>query len=116
MGTPVRISRSAPRWAKLPSERFGAFTNWPAVAGLMPDRSYADAPPVEFAWRYRGQLDDLTGVIETELRALHGLHGPLVLCCFEKELPTPYTCHRTLAARWLEERLGISVPELGEGR
>lgn len=116
MGTPVRISRSAPRWVKLPSERFGTFTRWPAVAGLMPDKAYADAPAGRFASRYVAQLDDLAGAIETELTALHGLYGPLVLCCFEKELPTPYACHRTLAARWLEERFGIAVPELGEGR
>ena len=112
----VRISRSAPRWAKLPSERFGVFTRWPVVAGLMPDRAYADAPSEEFARRFRAQMDDRADDIEVELTALHGLYGPLVLLCFEKDLSTPGACHRTQAARWLEERFVISVPELGEGR
>jgi hypothetical protein len=116
MGMPVRISRSAPRWAKLPSERFGTFTRWAAVAGLMPDKVYADAPDDEFARRFNGQMDDLADSILTELTALHGLYGPLVLCCFEKDLTDPYACHRTLAARWLEGRLGIEVPELGDGK
>jgi len=116
MGTPVRISRTAPRWAKLPSERFGTFTRWPAVAGLMPDKAYADAPAEEFARRYLTQLDEQADAVELELTALHGLYGPLVLCCFERELVNEYSCHRTLAARWLERRLGIEVPELGEGK
>ena len=112
----MRISRSAPRWVKLPSERFGGFTSWPAVPALMPDRAYADAPDEEFARRFRAQMDDRADDIVLELTALHELHGPLVLCCFEKDLSEPGACHRTQAARWLEERFGISVPELGEGR
>lgn len=116
MGTPVRISRSAPRWVKLPSERFGGFTTWPSVPGLMPDKSYADAADEEFARRYTAQLDEHGEGIELELTALHGLYGPLVLCCFERELVTPFTCHRTMAARWLETRLGIQVSELGAGK
>lgn len=116
MGVPVRISRSAPRWVKLPSERFGTFTHWLALPGLMPGKEYSDAPDEEFARRFGAQMDDRSDDIILELTALHGLYGPLVLCCFERELVSEYTCHRTLAARWLEERLGISVPELGEGR
>lgn len=116
MGTPVRISRSAPRWVKLPSERFGGFTSWPSAPGLMPDRAYADAPDEEFARRFRAQMDDRADDIVLELTALHELYGPLALLCFERELVSEYTCHRTLAARWLEERLGIEVPELGGGK
>lgn len=118
MGLPVRISGSAPRWAKLPSERFGTFTRWPVVRGMVPAADYVGiTDDEEFRSRYVGQLNELRDSIEAELKALADLHkAPLVLCCFEKELPTPHTCHRTIAARWLEEQFGLSVPELGEGR
>jgi hypothetical protein len=43
----------------------------------------------------------------------HGGNG-LVLLCFEDVRKPEVWCHRQIVAKWIEERLGIVVPELDE--
>jgi hypothetical protein len=49
--------------------------------------------------------------VADQLLELAGGRGP-VLCCFER-VGGPQWCHRSLAAAWLSDGLGIAVPELG---
>lgn len=74
--------------------------------------------------RYQAILDALDAQkVWDDLHALAGKDAsgaqvePIMLC-FEKP---PFTrvnfCHRRLAARWLEQKLGVEIPERGfEGR
>jgi len=64
--------------------------------------------PELFDREYRKQLDTLdAGQVSEDL-------GPgVVLLCWES---FNMRCHRRLVAEWLEEKLGIVVPELGHER
>jgi hypothetical protein len=64
--------------------------------------------PELFDREYRKLLDSLDAIhVAEEL-------GPnAILLCWES---FNVRCHRRLVAEWLEEKLGIVVPELGHGR
>jgi hypothetical protein len=67
----------------------------------------------EFCERYQremlNQLDPRK--VAAELQEMAGDRIP-VLLCFEK-VGGPVWCHRSLAAAWLAEELGVPVPEFG---
>lgn len=67
----------------------------------------------EFARRYRARLHRYTPRILGQLEEMRAQYPgvPLILMCFERR---PADCHRAVLAKWLEQRLGTSVPEYGE--
>lgn len=116
MGIPVRISRSAPRWIKLPDPRYTDYQHWPYIKEMAPGSSYfQERDDMVFEEKYLAQLDANRAVILQKIGWVAD-KGAVILLCFEKQLTTPYTCHRTMAARWLKANFGWDVPELGNGR
>jgi hypothetical protein len=107
MGTPVRITLGTPRW-RPPGRRY-----WLYLAELAPQRDYFNAPAEEFERRYLAQLDELGDAIEQKLGWLTEAYGPILLCCYEKDVRDPLACHRRMFARWYEARTGQPVPEIG---
>lgn len=94
----VAISRGVPRWYK--GRRYIA---------LAPPRRLLNAKDPElFDREYRKQLEALDAKqVAEEL-------GPnAILLCWES---FNVRCHRRLVAEWLEEKLGIAVPEFGHER
>lgn len=107
MGTPIRISLGGPRRPE-PTGR----ERWLYVAELAPAGWYLNAGPDDFTRHYTAQLDLKTDDIETKLGLLADEFGPLVLCCWERQITGP-ECHRRLFSQWYEARHpGQSVPEL----
>jgi hypothetical protein len=94
----VAISQGVPRWYK--GRRY---------IPLAPPRSLLKAKDPElFDREYHKLLDSLdTKKVAEEL-------GPnAIMLCWES---FNVRCHRRLVAEWLEEKLGIIVPELGHER
>jgi hypothetical protein len=118
MGTPVRITRGTPPWAKLPSERYGGFPSWPDGTILAPGDAifHRSLPSEEFRAGYIAQLEE-TGpqAIADTLTRLPVRDGRLCLLCFEgkaKLTLNPWACHRRIFAAWWEGVTGAEVPEL----
>jgi hypothetical protein len=107
-GVPVRTSVGSPKWwAGPPLEHIRRVTPY-GVFGVIEDRD-------EYAAAYLDCLD-AAGVdaLHERFSSLSAKHGgaPLVLLCFE-DLTNPHAwCHRQLLASWIEDRLGLVVPEL----
>ena len=97
----IGISRGTPRFRIAPG--------WRRYIPLNPG-PWLTAP--DFTARYQDLLSrlDPERVLE-ELLQLSGGRVP-VLCCFEKVGGAQW-CHRSLAAAWLAQGLGIVVPEVG---
>jgi hypothetical protein len=94
----VAISRGVPRSYK--GRRYMA---------LAPSRQLLNAKNSElFDREFRKQLDSLDAK-----RVAEELGTSAILLCWES---FNVRCHRRLVAEWLEEKLGIVVPELGHGR
>jgi uncharacterized protein YeaO (DUF488 family) len=64
-----------------------------------------------FRRRYRHQLHKATLKLLRELEDLMAGYGDVVLLCFEDVSKT--WCHRSMLSRWITERTGLEVPELG---
>lgn len=47
-----------------------------------------------------------------ELHRLAHPHEPVLLCWERPPLTASNWCHRSMVAEWLEEALGVSIPEL----
>jgi hypothetical protein len=76
---------------------------------LAPTRSMLQIRDVEeFAAAYRKEILDRLD----PAKVAHDL-GETVMLCWE---PFNFCCHRRMVAEWLEEALGISVPEIGHER
>jgi hypothetical protein len=110
---PVGISRGLPRWKLAYSYR--------TLQLLAPTRqAFGLKNPDEFAAAYTTGLVEIgLEVILGALKSISRDNGgkPLVLLCYEDVLPPPHGkgnwCHRTIAARWLEQKVpGLVVPEL----
>lgn len=71
---------------------------------LAPRREMLVMEPEEYTREYQMILDEL----DPE-KVLNELGEDAVLLCWE---PAGKFCHRRLVAKWLEESLGIEVPEL----
>ena len=107
-GTPVRITRGAPRW-RLP------YTLEHQVAQLAPAATYFNEPRPVFEAGYRADLDRLGAPRIAEL--LHAITAQtgdhrLVLLCFE-DLSKGDWCHRRTFAQWWQDTTGDAVRELG---
>jgi hypothetical protein len=108
MGQAVVTSRGLPRYRPEAAE-------WPRCWMLTPGSSYFDAEPEEFERQYTSQLDrhgpaKISRWLERTARDRGA--GSLVLLCHEWAWED---CHRLLAARWILERTGELVTELGGG-
>jgi hypothetical protein len=106
MGIGVRITLGAPR--TLPPGRW----RWPYLAELAPRPWYFRAAPEKFGRMYLAQLERFADDILTKLGWLTAEYGPCTLLCFERRVSGPTDCHRRAAAGWLQDRLGIEIPEL----
>ncbi len=72
----------------------------------------------QFEPAFRAKLNRLgVDAISQRLEAISREHDGrgLVLLCYEDVREPGTWCHRQVAAAWLGEKLGIEVPELGEG-
>src|SRR5262249_26500231 len=107
MGAPVRITLGVPR--QLPPGRW----RWPYLAEAAPRGWYFRAAPEQFDACYASQLNRFAADIETKPAWLAERYPgqPLVACCFERRV-SEGDCHRLAFGRWLQDRLGIEVPEL----
>ena len=104
--TRVSISRGAPRWHR--PETFKHY------APLKPGKWFNTASPQEYLDLYNAMLDKLDPRrVVDDLEAL----GPNpTMLCFEaaKDIEAgTHWCHRSIAAQWLEDSLGIKVEEVG---
>jgi hypothetical protein len=105
---PVRISLGKPRWIS-PAQA----DRYPAIRLLMPigllgldlDRDDFEARYIERIERYS------TPIAETLNAMLNRTDKPILMACFEDLMKPDQWCHRTMAARWIEQRLGLQVPE-----
>jgi hypothetical protein len=128
-GTAVRVTRSAPRWIRLPDPRYTDQPAWPSAMLLAPGKDIfrKGLPSDVFAARYLEQLDQtefttlagavLLGVeaVAAQLSQVPVEDGRLVLLCFESEADItadPLCCHRRVFASWWQDRTGAEVPEL----
>lgn len=94
----ISIARSQPRNYKLPEFR-----------PLAPGKWFHSVTEAEYRVLYAEQLAQLDSQqVWDELHRIAGDHEP-VICCWEK--PGEF-CHRRLVAEWLEDSLGVDVPEL----
>lgn len=101
----VRISTSAPRWFTLPLRTYPQlYPGWDLVgrykAGMQSE--------VEARELYQSQV---LAQLDPQ-NVWKRLGADAILLCWEK---AGKFCHRRLVAHWLEERLGVTVEELGEG-
>ena len=100
----IGISRSSPRGR-------AGYRRYPA---LIPGQWYRDPMPDE-AWAARyeaevlGRLDPQK--VLDDLSAMAGGRSA-VLLCWEAQPPDPAWCRRGLVSLWLQQRLGLDVPEL----
>lgn len=106
----VGISRGVPRWTLRYKYRM--------LRPLAPSReAFALHERVEFERVYRAGLEEIgaqTILAKLERISAEGGSRPLVLLCYEDVLGGAW-CHRQIAAEWIQERLGIEVPELEPG-
>jgi hypothetical protein len=103
-GTPVGISRGVPRGR----------AGFRRLRELEPGEWFKSVPPGQYLALYRQILVCLDPV-DTRARLLAFGDEP-VLLCFEHADDVhsgAKWCHRHIVAQWLEDTLGIVVPELG---
>ncbi len=97
----VSIARIPPRWMPFKG---------PKYMPLAPSRKLLQA------WQYReiGEAEYTERFYQENLsrlspeKVLEDLGSDAILLCYE---PPGKFCHRRIVARWLEENLGIKVPE-----
>ena len=94
---PVSIARGTPRWFR-----------GPRYEPLAPEWEWLRASREEYDQAFRRRLNQLD-----PHRVYQELGGNAVLLCWCKHNAG---CHRRLVAEWLEESLGIVIPELGYSR
>lgn len=105
-GVPVRTSVGEPKWWREPLEH---------VRRLTPYGLLDISDPTAFACRYFEQLDHAgSDALAARFQTLSATHGgrPLVFCCFCSIAKPGVWCHRELLSTWIEDRLGLQVPEL----
>lgn len=109
-GTAVRTSLGVPRWVRLPDPAWSDHAHWPYIAELAPRRAYWNAP--DFDARYLAQVARFAGEIDAKLDAIPAENGAVVLLCWERRITGPESCHRRLAAGFLQDRHGIEIEEM----
>lgn len=111
MGIPVRTTVGRPRW-RLPYELADhAKTLTPTRDLLKVEAEDAYESGYRALLTTRG-TDAIRAELE-EIAAQHEAGRPLVLLCFDKLSVASTWCHRTHAARYLSEHMGLAIPELG---
>lgn len=105
MGIPVRTTVGLIRAIKTES---GSKLAPYGIFGKVPDDDWP-----QFHRLYVERLDGLAAQIDAQLLDLQGKYPgqTLVLLCFDDVRKD--RCHREIAAKWLAERYGNNVPELG---
>jgi hypothetical protein len=101
LGVPDQFKRYTPSWTLKPKGVFNVYkTKGP------------------FQVHYMDRLDAKGSEIAAELRQIADGHGndPLVLLCWCDLSKAGGWCHRRMAAAWLEQHTGTTVPELGSCR
>lgn len=108
---------------KLPPDvvRIGISRGWPRrtsgfrrLPRLAPGRWWNSVGEAEYIERYERQLADLNPVSVYERLIQLACGAPAIaLLCFERPGSSDGWCHRSLAARWLSQSLGMMVPEFG---
>ena len=117
MGVPVRTSVGAYR-AKLAGDVPQEYVKVLTPFGLIGNAKYKNATDQEWEEGYRDRLAKNTRELVSELDRLTVAHPgrTLVFLCFEDvHAKTRNVCHRSMAARWLTEMYGLSIPELSPG-
>jgi hypothetical protein len=102
--TPVAISRGTPR----------RLSGYRRLSALAPGPWFRSVEPATYLRLYRQILDRLDPAEIYERLIAFGDH-PVLLCweCAADCHAGIVFCHRHLVAEWLEDRLGIEVPEVG---
>jgi hypothetical protein len=82
-------------------------------------KAHAGALEADYAKEYLRQLEAL-GLTAIK-KAVAGIEAEAaksgreaVLCCFESLKEPGQYCHRTLFAKWYQERTGMEIQELGQ--
>lgn len=102
-GRAIRTSVGRARW--FPHDQVHARTLTPfGIFGVIHD-------PDEYAAAYLARLDRYGQQVLDELARLTNGAGGVLLCHCNLSKPGAW-CHRTLAADWLAERLGLDVAEV----
>jgi hypothetical protein len=103
----IGISRGVPRFGAAGKgyRLFKALNPGPWFRSCATAEEYVE----RYAAEILGPLDPVK--VAEQLLELAGGRVP-TLCCFER-VGGPQWCHRSLAARWLSDGLGVPVPELG---
>ncbi len=106
--TIIGVSRGTPRRSTEYKYRL--------LKSLAPDdRAWSMKGRAAFERAYLYQLEELGAErILTDLKAIAG-DRPAILLCWERLTGPDEWCHRTLLARFLEEKAGFQVPELELG-
>jgi hypothetical protein len=100
----IGISRGVPR---------GQPAGYRIFRKLAPGTWFNSVSVEEYRSRYLAQLNELdAGKVVEEIMALAGDRVP-VLVCYESPVKPGDFCHRGFVSAWLEEQLGLAVPELG---
>jgi hypothetical protein len=102
----VSIARFGPRNAPV---------RYRSYKPLAPGPWFQTVPEEEYGTLYGAQLALLdAATVVKDLKQLAGIHEPILVCyegMAECDAGRAF-CHRHQAARWLEQELGIEVPEL----
>ncbi|WP_406128026.1 ParB/RepB/Spo0J family partition protein [Streptomyces sp. NBC_00989] len=110
MGIPVRTTVGRPRW-RLPYELAGH------AKTLTPTRDLLKIEAEDaYEAGYRALLTTRgIDAIRAELEEIAAQYesGRLVFLCFDKLSVANNWCHRSYAARYLSEHMGLTIPELG---
>ena len=86
------------------------YRRYPALAPRqdMLKMRYEEYRPLYFA-----MLEQLEAAeVVDDLTRLAGEHEPVLLCWERPPLTASNWCHRRMVAEWLEQQLGMSVPEI----
>ena len=104
--TPISISLKTPQWSQVDLQ----------YQRLAPKRWMLQATKERYTKAYNEQLAKLNpNTVRSQLRILAGEGFTPVMLCYEAQ---PFSesnwCHRRMVAEWLEEALGIVIPEFIE--
>lgn len=98
----IGVSRSVPR---------GYPPGYRRLRDLEPGPWFNSVPPDEFHRRYMAQLDRLDAqAIVDQIAEMAAGYEAAALCCYEVR----GWCHRALISQWLQQQIGLDVPEHGQ--
>lgn len=101
----VSISRSVPKGT--------AFDGIPTCRPLVPDLALQGLTEAAYRRRYGKVLDNLDpAAVAAVLKMLAGDADPVLLCWERPPFTEVNFCHRRMVAGWLQDALGIEVPEI----